>query len=205
MAPFNAGCDGRRRFWPAPNRIEDAPVGWVTVANMHARLIVNGPRDLRIFCAQAGFDRQVSGQTCIAWVAVDNVDVAARDRVNGKAMKMVPNGVAYETGANPAIVDAEFFHGCKQHYNVPLSFKELGDVVESLHAGQANQSPTHSVVRNGSKAASSAGSRDLQSVSAVPQLTAMLVISCGMALACHLCYSAFLRSQGHVWLATPSP
>jgi len=150
MAPFNAGCDGRRRFWPAPNRIEDAPVGWVTVANMHARLIVNGPRDLRIFCAQAGFDRQVSGQTCIAWVAVDNVDVAARDRVSGKAMKMVPNGVAYETGANPAIVDAEFFHGCKQHYNVPLSFKELGDVGESLHAGQANQSPTHSVVRNGS-------------------------------------------------------
>jgi hypothetical protein len=150
MAPFNAGCDGRRRFWPAPNRIEDAPVGWVTVANMHARLIVNGPRDLRIFCAQAGFDRQVSGHTCIAWVAVDNVDVAARDRVSGKAMKMVPNGVAYETGANPAIVDAEFFHGCKQHYNVPLSFKELGDVVESLHAGQATQSPTHSVVRNGS-------------------------------------------------------
>src|SRR5678809_1456298 len=32
------------------------------------------------------------------------------------------------------------------------------------------------------KAASSAGSRDLQSVSAVPQLSAMLVISCGMAL-----------------------
>jgi hypothetical protein len=36
---------------------------------------------------------------------------------------------------------------------VPLSFKELGDVVESLHAGQANQSPTHSVVRNGSSSA----------------------------------------------------
>jgi hypothetical protein len=92
---------------------------------------------------------------------VDNVDVAARDRVSGKAMKMVPNGVAYETGANPAIVDAEFFHGCKQHYNVPLSFKELGDVVESLHADQANQSPTHSVVRNGSSSACRRAANDV--------------------------------------------
>jgi hypothetical protein len=63
---------------------------------------------------------------------------------------MVPNGIAYETGANPAILDAELFHCRKQRHDMRLSLKELDYPVAGLHVGQTNQLPTHPGVRIGS-------------------------------------------------------
>ena len=92
-----------------------------------------------MLCEQAGFDRQVSGLTRIVRIAIHNVNVTARDRISGKAVMIVPNGIAYETGANPAVLDAKFLHCRKQRHDMRLSLKELGNVVASLHAGHAKK------------------------------------------------------------------
>ena len=138
-ATFDAGCDGRRRLWPTSDRVEDIQVGRVAVANVHARLVVNGPSNIGMLCEQASFDRQVSGGTCLFRIPVHNVNVTARDQVNGKAVKMVPNGIAYETGANPAVLDAKCLHCRKQRHDMRLSLQEHGNVAESLHAGHAKK------------------------------------------------------------------
>jgi hypothetical protein len=103
------------------------------------REVVNGPSNMGMLCEQAGFDREISGQTCLVRITVHNVNITARDRVSGKAVKMVPNGIAYETGANPAVLDAKFLHCRKQRHNMRLSLQELGNVVASLHAGHAKK------------------------------------------------------------------
>jgi hypothetical protein len=139
-ATFDTGRDGRRRLWPTPDCIEDIPVGLVAVANMHARLVVNGPSNMGMLCEQAGFDRQVSVLTCIGRIAVHNVNVTARDPISGKAVMIVPNGIVYETGANPAVLDAKFPHCGQQRHYMRLSLKELGNVVASLHAGHGEYS-----------------------------------------------------------------
>jgi len=74
-----------------------------------------------MLCEQAGFDRQVSGLTRIVRIAIHNVNVTARDRISGKAVMIVPNGIAYETGANPAVLDAKFLHCRKQRHDMRLS------------------------------------------------------------------------------------
>ena len=48
-------------------------------------------------------------------------------------MKMVPNGISYDTGSDPAVLHCECFDRRKQPENLRLSPEEPSYVVAALH------------------------------------------------------------------------
>jgi hypothetical protein len=51
-------------------------------------------------------------------------------------MKVIPNRIADETGADPAILDPKRLHCGKQLHDIWLLPKELGYLVAIVHVGQ---------------------------------------------------------------------
>jgi hypothetical protein len=163
---------------------------------------------MRLSCRSSSAGVRQAARAVNAWHAKQPKRSVGDEPVRPKAgriaaPKLPAEGYSFSiVGARRRTTPLDAHRGCMHtERNCPRSCS--GPAWGRLEQGwQDNVAPRQAHVARdgfGSKAASSAGSRDLQSVSAVPQLSAMLVISRGMALACQM------PTFEHAWRARCAP
>lgn len=106
----NPRGDGSGRFGPAPDRILSAAIRCLAVAFVHTRLIVYRPGNMRVLTGQVVLKQQVSIRSRVMMIAINDVNVGLDPGFGRFAMQVIPHGVAYQAGPDPAVVNSERRH-----------------------------------------------------------------------------------------------
>lgn len=105
-APISeASRDGRGALGPASEGISRIPIGRITVRTPHAGLHI--PGGVRHDRKQQPLQLEGPSKTHITRIVEDDIDIAVWDGPRGKAVQLIPYGVADRSCAAPAIFDVE--------------------------------------------------------------------------------------------------